>query len=468
MEQFALNDDDFETTAVKIELPRQVMIEKWKLVLLIVGCSSFMFIIYFPIDFFLYRRRKRLARERQKQSACRSSPVRAAQCHAHVTPPNVSAETEYNEIDEIEQRKLRAQRGVIRFLNMLRMKKSNAEMLGNRDTVPSDKSVSPRVNIIPDPETVTSTNGSAHFLSDFEGSSIQKSNYSLYDDDYLDYTPEKKISNTAKNLNENQDVYSINMRKSHLGVQFDKKMSKFTAEKINRGSPPNTSRGKKKTGLSAMGPLENATDFFSESDYFISPVPSRNESMIYIGENDKDIVNINKVHQEVISDTNNLSSAGNIFDNESNAPTSNSVRNSEVKTDDSSENTRDNTALMFQTDSDKDRKSFVRHKKLNHSQSDMCMVSKPNFSKLSHKNGRKRNVILPVCSDTFTEQMNYMHTESSSSDKSLPISIPIFAEYSGTPKIKRKKKKKSILRKKGSDSMPDLFYDTESFSCANE
>jgi hypothetical protein len=391
-----------------------------------------------------------------------------------VTPPNVSAETEYNEIDEIEQRKLRAQRGVIRFLNMLRMKKSNAEMLGNRDgspdTVPSEKSVSPRVNIIPDPETVTSTNGSAHFLSDFEGSSNQKSNYSLYDDDYLDYTPEKKISNTAKNWNENQDVYSINMRKSHLGVQFDKKMSKLTSGKINRGSTPDSSCGKKKTGLSAMGPLENATDFFSESDYFISPVPSRNESMIYIGENenDKDIVNINKVHQEVISDTNNLSSARNISENESNAPTSDTVRNSEVKTDDSSENTRDNTALMFQTDSDKDRKSFVRHKKLNHSQSDMCMVSKPNFSKLSHKNGRKRNVILPVCSDTFSEQMNFMHTESSSSDKSLPFSIPIFAEYSGTPNIKRKKKKKSILRKKGSDSMPDLFYDTESFSCANE
>lgn len=450
------------------------MIEKWKLVLLIVGCTSFLFLIYFPIDFFLYRRRKRMARERQTLSACRSSPVRAAQYHAKVTP-NVSAETDYGELDEIEQRKYRAQRGVIRFLRMLKMKKSSAEMIekgGLTETASSAKSPSPspRVNIIPDPEKAPSVNGSVQFMNEYELNSSWKSNYNSYDDDYLDYTPERKITNTSKRWNENQDVYTVKRKKSHLGVKFDKKMSKFAVyQQKNITSPPGTSRVKKKTGPSGMGPLENTTDFLVESfdkERFNNSVRSSNDEYFDTGnkENPTDkLSNISKIHQEVISDTNNLSSAK-MSEDASDSTASGVDNNSEDMKESTSTFANDDTASMFQTNFDIRSEPFARYKKLNHTQSELCMVRKPKFS---HKNGRKRNVISPLCSDeTFMEQMNL--EESSSSDKSMPISIPIFAEYSETQNVRRKKKKKSILKNECSGSMPDLFYKSETYISTNE
>ena len=102
-----------------------VMIEKWLLVFLIVGGTSLVFIICFPIDFYLYRRRKRIARERNKFPNFEPKAVtRAGQTHANVEVKHTIASVWAEDI----RRKNVTKGGFARVVSMIKKKQAEEKI----------------------------------------------------------------------------------------------------------------------------------------------------------------------------------------------------------------------------------------------------------------------------------------------------------------------------------------------------
>lgn len=101
------------------------MIEKWLLVFLIVGGTSLVFLICFPIDFYLYRRRKRQARERNKFPNFEPKPAtRAGQCHASVEVKDTIASVWAEDI----RRKNVTKGGFAKVVSMIRKKQQEEKI----------------------------------------------------------------------------------------------------------------------------------------------------------------------------------------------------------------------------------------------------------------------------------------------------------------------------------------------------
>ncbi|XP_052802112.1 uncharacterized protein LOC128232528 [Mya arenaria] len=99
------------------------MSEKWLLVVLIVGGTALVFLVCFPIDFCLYRRRKRLARMRKLEMFYTKSPTKIAPQRANMIMEGVWADNTGN---GQQTAKSRALFGFQKILQILRRKKENA------------------------------------------------------------------------------------------------------------------------------------------------------------------------------------------------------------------------------------------------------------------------------------------------------------------------------------------------------
>ena len=125
------------------------MTEKWLLVLLIVGGTSLVFVICFPIDFCLYRRRKRQSREKKMDMFYSKQPAKVAPQRANVITEGVWLDMESG---RGEESKSRALSGFQRLLNLVRMKQREQHV--HEREVKDQNTTSLNVNI----ERTSSTN----------------------------------------------------------------------------------------------------------------------------------------------------------------------------------------------------------------------------------------------------------------------------------------------------------------------
>ncbi|XP_045172981.2 uncharacterized protein LOC123534696 [Mercenaria mercenaria] len=482
MEQLTTNGGDLETSAVKLAFPHQVMIEKWMLVLLIVGCTSLGFLICFPIDFYLYRRRKRLARERKNIITFRpqQTPKRVAPCQAKMTVTNVYADTDYSEINEVEQRRYRAQRGVIRFLNMLKQKRAETLELQERlaeNTLSERSSELHLTTMLEVKKGTTDNHGNSykemndntpnltHCVNELTRRPEEKTTHQyLYDDDYFDYSPEKRFPKASKARNDNQEVFNYRKKRSHLGARYDKKMSQLDEM---RKSQSGAHHKKKKSRFRALEPLENMTNVLEETcdnNCFTIPNCRRNEEHLepvnIADENYKEISH-NKSNNEHSLESNTVSSAAKLTGNDTDAALTSDDKSEGFCAENLAKDVHNNTAKLFQTVFDAEDQIFKSHKILAHSQSEQCIIGNFSHSKRSHKKKRKRNVVSPVSEDTSSFSEQFYSEANVLNDRKMPITVPVFSEYAVTPKVKRKLKKNTFWKKQC--SMPELHYEKEKY-----
>lgn len=197
------------------------MTEKWLLVLLIVGGTSLIFFICFPIDFYLYRRRKRKAREHTKFPNFEPKPAeRAGQCHANVEIKESIASVWADDI----RRKNMTKGGFARIVSMIRKKQQEEKMAEQSRVLPGTSAVTKErdVNVLGGtPETGESYEFPENGACCNEMSSVDEggdSDAMQVSEDRFPMVPRRKFSNLSAAWNENEELFDRENRCLNYGA----------------------------------------------------------------------------------------------------------------------------------------------------------------------------------------------------------------------------------------------------------
>ncbi|XP_060586819.1 uncharacterized protein LOC132742415 isoform X2 [Ruditapes philippinarum] len=403
-----------------------MMIEKWMLVLLIVGCTSLVFLICFPIDFYLYRRRRRLARERKNLTMYRpqTQSNRAAQIHAKVTVAEVAAEIDFEEMNKKDRKVYRAQRGIMRFLSLIR--KKDKQTLNHSKDFKSENSSECRV--LTTPET---SNTMAH--------SENKN--------HLDHSTSTRSQDFGEISRGEKDYVEINVpnswKKSMELVSQDSKQFNYgeNEPQINSSS-------------TAYNPAESRSHIIpvkSRGTINFKPERSNMTSRDHTGSN-RDII----VESKAEYGQSEVTKGENIQSEDSGFYTHLSVEDT---------NREMYTPIQEFRDSDNETE-FQHQENLVHSNSDQNISFTPKSAKVSFKSRKKGNVISPTnkLTSSLSEQFCIEEKENSTLSKARTLSLSTTFEEPSARSSKWTKKKESILKKQSSDSMPELQrYQKEKF-----
>ncbi|XP_053374782.1 uncharacterized protein LOC128547088 isoform X2 [Mercenaria mercenaria] len=432
------------------------MIEKWMLVLLIVGCTSLVFLICFPIDFYLYRRRRRLARERKNLTMYRpqTKSNRAAQIHAKVTVAEVAAEVDFEEMNRKDRKVYRAQRGIMRFLSLIRKKSDRQTLPQHSKDFKSENSSESRV--LTTPET-------GNTLAHSENRNHIDQSTSMRSQDFGEITRENKTSNVTSTLHDNK-----------LGRAVSRELS--TESNVWREDRELVAREGKQQNYGAFKPLDNVTGTNdpAESRSFTIPVRSRNTVFVQ-PENDSESNTTtrdhNGSHQDIIVESKAAYDQSVLVNGVSGFTGRHPKQQSEENGSYTHLSVEDDSRKVYtpiQEFRDSDHETeFYYHENLKHSNSDQCISYIPKQSKAPFKPRIKANVISPTnkLTSSYSEQFRFEEKEHSALSNKRTLSLSTtFEEPSLSSTTKKKKKKDFFLKKQSSDSMPELQrYQKEKF-----
>ncbi|KAL4223190.1 hypothetical protein ACF0H5_016662 [Mactra antiquata] len=442
------------------------MVEKWLLVLLIVGCTSLVFFICFPIDFFLYRRRKRLARERKNKLPIyqlRNTP-RAEQNHARITHHHkLSLENEEMNIARRKSDHFKTQIGIAKILSKLRKKSTTDDSLDpgyeNGDLKSENSTEFQLLSTTPD--CMTSTTDKAIFeesespYNALKHVQVREVGETLNIDDMKTHSgpvnerkPNVKISNLSSALDESEEL--VDHENKHLNYGA---LEPYGT--ILQTIPPSASKEERcftipvNKGFQMLNSNigESCTDFEVFHDertlekFEMTDTKSRSKSALTLfASNDEDR------YAERYLDAHGPHPP----------PSYEIVRHSE--------------AMMFETEDLPFRNNHRRpqSKILEHSFSDhfISYNSGPGCLKTSSRKTKKRNLISPSLKspecdndvETDTEDV-YKHTRTTKNENFINYDNIIPGNVFKT----KKKKKKVMSKRQSSESMPELTLNKEKF-----
>lgn len=437
------------------------MIEKWLLVLLIVGCTSLVFLICFPIDFFLYRRRKRLARERKNKL-----PIyqlrhnrRAEQNHAKITTHHMLD----MDIEELRGSRskldsFRAQVGLTKFFSKLKKKHATEETSEQRKELTELKSdnstefqiLSTSPDVMGSPKTVSK--GSETGIPS-DGSLKQENVQEMCENNKcenlkMDSGPSlcMKLPNLSSAWGENEEL--VDHENKHLnygalepfgnGLQsrqgsFPQEDSCFTIPMNKRYKILRTNHGESCTDFDVRSE-ENALDNYAAGDDRERLKPASPETEVHTGNSDQFI----EYHDFSIGNSRERvrSCEGAMLDH-------------------------------FDLHGSKASTRFPKQKVLEHSYSDQFISYNSNAgtTRTNSRKAKKRNVVSPSPkpSECFSEQIVELENDNRITNKQRNEFLTSHESLVASNAFKKKKKTKMVRKKQSSESMPELSSNKEKF-----
>ena len=426
------------------------MIEKWMLVLLIVGCTSLVFLICFPIDFYLYRRRRRLARERKNLTMYRpqTQSNRAAQIHAKVTVAEVAAEIDFEEMNRKDRKVYRAQRGIMRFLSLIR--KKDKQSLNHAKGFKSENSSECRV--LTTPET---SNTLAHVDN--------KNHVDHSTQDFGEISRDDKACDEINTPIEQKIVRSPSRERTH-----DKNYWRECKELVAQDS--------KQFNYGAFKPSDNtASTTYNSAESRSYTIPVRSRGTIHVKpetENENSFVSRdhNGSNQDIIVENKADYGPTVIVKDVSEVSEKHSSFQSEdigFYTRVSAEDNNHEMCTPIQEYQDSDNETeFQQNENLEHSNSEQNISYTAKPSKVSLKARKKGNIISPTSrlTSSLSEQFCIEEKETSSISNKRTLSLSTAFDEPALVSNKWKRKKGPVLKKQSSDSMPELQrYQKEKF-----
>lgn len=377
-----------------------------------------------------------MARERTNLPIYRlRNAARAAQTHANVTITEVAPEIDLQEMIDKDRKVYRAQRGIARFLSMMR-KKTKAET--NDETLESQKRL-----------TESKSENSLDFQTQIQQTSIStvhSTESPIYVEDNGSFGELRETMGTQRH--ESGGVESSSERRaSNISAAWSE-----NEELVNLES--------KQLNYGAFEPIENITTVTNTThgaNCFTIPVRSRNMVQIEPG-------NILDDSYTDFQFRDSDSIAENKIDRAISVPTSvwrGANETGYAQHIELSAGVGDSDPNMQAFDGAASDHRVKRHKSkmLSHSCSDQCISYNSKHSKISFKSMRSRNIVSPT--DKITFNFAEENENPISNKKRTLSSTTSVVEHSFT--VKKKKKKDSFLMKKSPGSMPDLPWKKEKF-----